>query len=90
MCYGLHIVPSRTTGGLRFELSAAPQGAGDPMLNADWGTWGELAAALRSVGTDEEIIERARKKALEKAEAVSIQNMCLTDEQLRKLRLKRG
>jgi hypothetical protein len=52
-------------------------------------TWDELAAALRSVGTDEELIDEARKKALEKGEGLSIPNMSLTDEQLGRLGLKR-
>jgi aspartate 1-decarboxylase len=48
-----------------------------------------LAAALGSVNIDAELIEEARKKALEKGEVFNIRNVILTDEQLRKLGLKR-
>ena len=89
MYYGLHVLPSRSEDRPRFKLSAAPQVLGDPVLEADWQTWDKLAAALGSVGTDVELIDEGRKKALEKGEAFTIPYMFLTDEQLGRLGLKR-
>ncbi len=89
MYYGIHIVPTRSEDGPRFMLSAAPQGMGDPVLRTPLETWDKLAAALGSVDTDVELIDEARKKALEKGEAFSILNMFLTDEQLGSLGFKR-
>jgi hypothetical protein len=85
MFYGLQILPSRSEDRPRFRLSAALQGLGGPVPAADWQTWDKLAAALGSVRTDVELIDEARKKALEKGEAVTIPNMSLTDKQLRRL-----
>jgi hypothetical protein len=90
MYYQIHIVPIRSEVGLRFMLSAAPQqapGGSDSSVTLE--TWDKLAAALGSVNIDAELIEEARKKALEKGEVFNIRNVILTDEQLRKLGLKR-
>ncbi len=89
MYHGLRITRIRSEHGPRFMLSAALQGLGGPVPGAPLQTWDELATALRSVGTDEELIDEARKKALEKGEGVSIPNMFLTDEQLGRLGFKR-
>lgn len=89
MYYGIQILPIGSEDGPRFMLSAALQGLGDPVLRTPLETWHELDAALRSVDTDVELIDKARKKALEKGEAVSIPNMFLTDEQLGRLGFKR-
>lgn len=85
MYYGLHYIPSRSVDEPRFMPTATPQGLSDPVLPADWKTWDQVAADLRSVDTDEKLIEEARKKALEKVEAFSIPPMFLTDEQLGRL-----
>lgn len=89
MYYGIQILPTRSEDGPRFMLTAAPQGLGDPVLRTPLETWDELAADLGSVDTDVELIDEARKKALEKGEAYYIPNMFLTDEQLGKLGFKR-
>jgi hypothetical protein len=89
MFYGLRITPICSEHGPRFMLSAALHGLGGPVPGAPLQTWDELAAALGYVGTDAELIDEARKKALEKGEAVTIPNMFLTNEQLRCLGFKR-
>ena len=89
MYYGFRITPTCSEDGPRFMLSAALQGLGDPVLRTPLETWDKLAAALHSVGTDVELIDEARKKALEKGEGVTIPNMFLTDEQLGRLGFKR-
>jgi hypothetical protein len=89
MYHGLRITPIRSEHGPRFMLSAALQGLGGSVPGAPLQTWNELAAALRSVGADEGLIGEARKRALEKREAVGIPNMFLTDEQLGRLGFRR-
>jgi hypothetical protein len=90
MYHAIRITPIRSEHGPRFMLSAATQGLGGPVPTAPLQTWDELAAALRSVGTDKELIDEARKRTLEeKGEGVSILNMSLTDERLVRLGLKR-
>jgi hypothetical protein len=88
--YKFHILPIRSEVGLRFMLSAEPQQRpGGSVPNVTLETWDKLAAALGSINIDAELIDEARKKALEKGEAFSIPNVFLTDEQLGRLGLKR-
>jgi hypothetical protein len=89
MYYGIQILPTGSKDGPRFMLSAALQGLGDPVLRTPLEAWDKLAAALRSVSTDVELIDEARRKALEKGQAYYIPNMFLTDEQLGRLGFKR-
>jgi hypothetical protein len=88
--YQIHIVPISSVVGPRFMLSAdLQQGPGGLMPSVTLETWDELAAALGSINIDAEHIDEARKKAHDKGEAFNIRNVCLTDEQLGKLGLKR-
>jgi hypothetical protein len=89
MFYEIHIVPTDSKEGLRFELSMFLHGSGDPVLGTQLETWDKVSAFLGSVNTAPERIDEARKKVLEKRKTDTIQNLLLTDEQLRRLGLKR-